>query len=146
MPADSSYAHLIAELGLALGITGLAPSDEGICQLVFDGRLVVQVVHVGAHGLVLLSCRIADHGLDAPQAERMARANFLQAGRGPVLCAAPDGRPHMQVALELSGCTAGALCPVLESLLDQAESWSRTQAHAADTPGARDPAVFLQSV
>ncbi|KAB0607346.1 type III secretion system chaperone [Castellaniella defragrans] len=147
MPADSSYAHLIAELGLALGIAGLAPSDEGICQLVFDGRQVVQLVHVGARGLVLLSCRLADHGIDARQAERMARANFLQAGRGVVLCAAPDGRPHMQVAQELAGCTAATLCAALESLLDQAESWSRAQARTADpASGGRDPAFFLQSV
>ena len=78
MSADSPYARLIAELGQTLGIAGLAPSAEGICQLVFDGRQVVQVVHVGAHGLVLVSCRLADHLIDAPQAERMARANFTQ--------------------------------------------------------------------
>src|SRR5690606_6710810 len=102
MSADSSYARVISDLGRALGMTGLAPSDEGICQLVFDGRQVVQIMPVGARGLVLLSCRLADHGIDARQADRMARANFMQAGHGVVLCVAPDGRPHMQVALKLA--------------------------------------------
>ncbi|HET8597397.1 MAG TPA: type III secretion system chaperone [Castellaniella sp.] len=144
MSADSPFARLIADLGRTLGIDALAPSQDGICQLVFDGRHVVQLVHLGARGRVLISCRLADHGIDARQADRMARANFLQAGHGAVLCAAPDGRPHMQVALELDGCTAAVLGPALESLLDQAESWN--QAPAADAPDMRDPAVFLQSV
>lgn len=146
MSADSPYARLIAELGQTLGIAGLAPSAEGICQLVFDGRQVVQVVHVGAHGLVLVSCRLADHLIDAPQAERMARANFMQAGQGVVLCVAPDGRPHAQVALRLADCTAATLCPVLESLLDQADAWGRAPAGATEASAARDPAFFLQSV
>jgi len=146
MSADSPYARLIAELGQTLGIAGLAPSAEGICQLVFDGRQVVQVVYVGAHGLVLVSCRLADHGIDARQADRMARANFMQAGHGAVLCLAPDGRPHVQVALKLAECTAATLCPVLESLLDQADAWARAQSDAAAAPAARDPAFFLQSV
>ncbi|MGB7483461.1 type III secretion system chaperone [Castellaniella ginsengisoli] len=146
MSADSSYARVISDLGRALGMTGLAPSDEGICQLVFDGRQVVQIMPVGARGLVLLSCRLADHGIDARQADRMARANFMQAGHGVVLCVAPDGRPHMQVALKLAECTAETLCPALESLLDQAESWNRAQAQSSGQPGTRDPAVFLQSV
>lgn len=144
MSVDSSYVHLIAELGRTLGIAGLAPSAEGICQLVFDGRQIVQVVHVGAHGLVLVSCRLADHGIDGRQADRMARANFMQAGHGPVLCLAPDGRPHVQVALTLSECTASMLCSVLESLLDRADDWTR--AGASEASAARDPAFFLQSV
>ncbi|MFC4297765.1 type III secretion system chaperone [Castellaniella hirudinis] len=146
MSVDSPYVRLIAELGSTLGIAGLAPSAEGICQLVFDGRQVVQVVHVGAHGLVLVSCQMADHGIDARQADRMVRANFMQAGHGAVLCLAPDGRPHMQVALKLAECTAATLCPVLESLLDQADAWAQASVAATDVPGPRDPAFFLQSV
>lgn len=147
MSVDPPFARLISELGQSLGIAALAPSDEGICQLVFDGRHVVQVLHAGARDQVLLSCRLADHGIDALQADRMVRANFLQAGRGVVLCLAPDGRPYMQVAIELAGCSAATLCPALEALLDQAERWSQGMA-GADSPGARpiDPAVFLQSV
>lgn len=144
MSVDSSYAHLIAELGRTLGIADLAPSAEGVCQLVFDGRQIVQVVHVSAHGQVLVSCRLADHGIDARQADRMARANFMQAGHGAVLCLAPDGRPHMQVALNLSECTASMLCSVVESLLDRADDWTR--AGAAEASTSRDPAFFLQSV
>jgi len=144
MSADSPFARLLADLGRSLGIDGLAPTQDGICQLVFDGRHVVQLVHLAARDRVLISCRLADHGIDGRQADRMARANFLQAGHGAVLCAAPDGLPHMQAALELDGCTAAILGPVLESLLDQAESWN--QAQAAGAPDTRDPAVFLQSV
>ena len=110
MSVDPTFARVISELGQSLGIAGLAPSGDGMCQFVIDGRHLMQVVHVGARGQVLLSCRLADHGIDGRQAERMVRANFLQAGRGVVLCVAPDGRPHMQVGLELAGCSAAALC------------------------------------
>lgn len=146
MPVDSPFARLISDLGQILGIAGLAPSDEGICQMVFDGRHVVQAMHLPGNGLVLLSCRLSDHGVDAAQAERMARANFLQAGRGVVLCIGPDGRPCMQVAVDLSGCTADTLSRLLESLLDQAENWSWDAAPAKSSGGRPDPSFFLQSV
>ncbi|MHA3904765.1 CesT family type III secretion system chaperone [Castellaniella sp. WN] len=146
MSVDSSFIRLIAELGHDLGIAGLAPSDEGICQLVFDGRHVVQMMHLQARDLVLVSCRLADHGIDAGQAERMARANFMQAGHGVVLCVDPEGRPCMQAALGPAGCTAAALCALLESLLDQAEAWPGAQDRATGASGVRDPSVFLQSV
>lgn len=145
MSVNPLYAQLIADLGQTLGMAGLAPTHDGICQLVFDGQHVVQLVYVPAADSVLLSCRLADHGIDADQAHRMARANFMQAGRGTVLCVAPDGRPYMQAALPLGGCTAGQLCSMLESLLDQAESWASAR---VCTPAARDtdPAIYLQSV
>ena len=146
MPADTSYAHLIADLGQLLGIAGLAPTDEGLCQLVFDARQVVQVLHVPARDQVLVSCRLADHGIDGAQAERMARANFMQAGQGAVLCVAPDGRPYMQAALPLDGCTAARLCPFLESLLDEADRWALAQERTSMPTGVQDPAFFLQSV
>jgi len=146
MLADSPFARLIADLGHALGIAGLAPSAEGLCQLVFDAQQVIQIVHVPARNQVLLSCRLADHGVDAAQTERMARANFMQAGQGVVLCVAPDGRPHMQTALPLTGCTAAQLCPVLESLLDQADTWNQPPGRTSGPPGLQDPAFFLQSV
>ena len=147
MSADSTYTRLIADLGQILGIAGLTPTEDGLCQLVFDGRQMVQVLHARAWNQVLVSCRLSDHGADAAQAERMARANFMQAGQGIVLCIAPDGRPHMQAALPMAACTAADLCSLLESLLDQADTWGQSQGGASGPPGGRhDPSVFLQSV
>jgi hypothetical protein len=146
MPTNSHFARLISEFGQSLGMADLALSDEGICQLVIDTRHVVQVVHVGARDQVLISCRLADHGVDALQAERMARANFLQAGRGVVLCVAPDGRPYMQVAVEMVGCSSTNLCQALEALLDQAERWGESSTDHASGRSPRDPTLFMQRV
>src|SRR5690606_41350395 len=104
MSADSPYASLIAELGRTLGIAGLAPSADGICQLVFDGRQVVQVIHVGAHGLVLISCRSADHGIDARQADRLERANVMPACRGMVRSAASCGMTAQLLGIWPTAC------------------------------------------
>lgn len=150
MSDDASFARLMADFGQGLGLTDLTPSAEGVCQFVVDGRHLVQVMDAGARGLVFLSCRLADHGIDAAQAERMARANFLQAGRGAILCVAPDGRPYLQAALDRAACRAEALTAALEALLDQAESWTRgndaRDVSPGRAPGGKDPALFLRSV
>lgn len=148
MSADASFASLISELGQTLGIAGLAPVD-GLCELVIDGRHVVQIVHMGARDQVLLSCRLGNDHVDAAQAALMVRANFMQAGRGAVLCQSPDGKPCMQVALALSGCGAAMLYAALESLLDEAERWGERltrESAPATLAGASDPALLLQSV
>ncbi len=115
-----------------------------------DGRHLVNVVDASDRGLVFLSCRLADHEADDAQAARMARANFLQAGRGVVLCVAPDGRPYMQLALELEECQAGTLTEALEVLLEQAESWAQggeaKDVSSKQNPGDSDPALLVQSV
>ncbi|WP_454006016.1 CesT family type III secretion system chaperone [Alcaligenes sp. Marseille-Q7550] len=150
MSDTSMFAKLMADFGRALGIAHLAPSAEGVCQFWVDGRHLVQVVDASDHDLVFLSCRLADHVIDDAQAARMARANFMQAGRGVVLCVAPDGRPHMQLALGRADCQAEALIEALEALLEQAENWVQgkdtQQAGPRRDPGGSNPAVLLQSV
>lgn len=143
MVVQPSFDQLIAELGEIFGMADLRPSNDGVCQLVIDGRHVVHVVHVGARGLVLLSCRLSDYGVDAHQAQRMLRANFLQAGRGLVMCVAADGRPYVQVALEQHTCKGDAVCETLELLLNEAERWQKGESHQA---GPRGSNIFLQSV
>lgn len=148
MPVDHAFERLLSEFGQSLGIAGLEPSAEGLCQLVFDGCHVVQIVHMGARGQVLLSCFLGDGQVDAAQAGLMARANFLQAGCGAVVCQAPDGRPCMQVALPLSGCGAASLGVALEALLEQADRWRERLAREAATSALSrgGPASFLQAV
>lgn len=148
MTEDSTFTRLLSELGQILGIAPLAPS-LGVCQLVFDGRHVVHLMHAGARDLVLLSCSLDGQGMDGSHALRMARADFLQAGNGGViLCVAPDGRPCMQLALALRDCSASDLETALESLLNQAERWADSAPADTAGPGRRpdDPALFLQSV
>lgn len=150
MPDDSLYTRLMADFGSALGIADLVPTADGVCQLMIDGRHMVNIVDASERDLVFLSCRLADHGIDDAQAVRMARANFLQAGGGVVLCVGPDGRPYMQLALERATCGAEDLVTALEGLLEQAEAWTR-EVDARNAPdkqdrGDADPALLIQSV
>lgn len=150
MSDPSLFAALMADFGTALGIADLAPSAKGICQFMVDGRHMVNVLDASDRGLVFLSCRLADHGVDEAQAVRMARANFLQAGRGAVLCVGPDERPYMQLALEFEGCQAEALVQALDALLEQAEGWVQGGGAQDDLPrqdsDGPDPTMLLKSV
>ncbi|WP_394065612.1 type III secretion system chaperone [Alcaligenes sp. WGS1538] len=150
MSDDSLFATLMADFGSALGIADLVPTADGVCQLMIDGRHMVNIVDASERDLVFLSCRLADHGIDDAQAVRMARANFLQAGRGVVLCVGPDGRPYMQLALERAACQAETLVAELEGLLDQVEAWTRGGDTQDVSPkqgrGDADPAMLVQSV
>lgn len=147
--SDPTFERIVSEFGQSLGIAGLAPTAAGICQLVFDGRHVVQLVFMGARGQVLLSCALPEARNAAACAEIMAKANFMQAGRGAVACLGPDGKAHMQAALPLSECGAVNLMGAVEALLNQADAWTdRLAREGAPTSaaGAYRPPMFLQSV
>ena len=143
---DPTFARIVSEFGSSLGMGGLQPSAEGVCQLVFDGRHVLRLISMGARGQVLLSCLLGPASADAGQAELMAKANFMQAGRGAVLCVGPDGKPHIQLALPYVECAPGALMAAVEALLDQADRWNERLVREA-APASRLPApMFFQSV
>ncbi|WP_260986112.1 type III secretion system chaperone [Bordetella genomosp. 13] len=142
---DPTFARIVSEFGHALGMPGLAPTSAELCQLVFDGRHVVQLIHMGARGQVLLSCVLPEAGNAQGCADLMAKANFMQAGRGAVVCRCPDGKVHMQLALPLPECSAVGLLGAVESLLNQADAWTERLARepAAPAPSSFNPAMFL---
>lgn len=142
----SAFEGLVKEFGAALGMPNLAPAQAtGLCQLVFDGKHVMQLIHVAARGQVLLSCEMGDTPCGPQQAALMAQANFMQAGGGAVLCQGSNGRAYVQMAIPLAECTASTMLAVSEALLDQADAWAR-KLNQDSAPPARTPAFFLQSV
>lgn len=118
-----SFSRLLSELGQLLGIPTLAPSSEGLCQLAFDGRHLLQIVWVRGREHILLSCPIGSSGITAEQALLAASSNFMQAAGGAVACAAPDGRLMLQLGVSMGSCEASTLMSAIEGLLDQVESW-----------------------
>lgn len=114
--------RIISELGQALGIPSLAARD-GLCELAIDNHHRLQVIVVAARRQILLSCAIGPAGLPAQQMQLMAQANFMQAGGGAVLCLAPDGRPHVQIAVPYEHAGAGNLIAAIEALLAQVDTW-----------------------
>lgn len=145
--ATPNFEHAVQEFGRVLGITGLAPAAAGVCQLVFDGKYVLHLLHVGARDLMLLSCQLDEVACGPVQAALMARANFMQAGRGAVLCQGPDSQAYLQIAVPLAECSGQVLLDATEALLDQADIWSERLRRAAADPAPFDlrpgPPAFL---
>lgn len=118
-----SFSRLLSEVGQLLGIPTLAPSSEGVCQLAFDNRHLLQIVYVGGRGQILLSCPIGSNNITPEQAMLVARSNFMQAAGGAVACAAPDGRLMLQFGVASDSCQASTLLSAIEVLLDEVETW-----------------------
>ena len=116
----------------------LAPGDDGVCQLVFDGRHVVTIVNFRARDHILLSCAVSSSGITAALAMLMASSNFMQAAGGTVACMAPDGRLILQLGVPQADCQAAGLLSAIECLLDQVETWESNLsrvAHNVDSAG-----------
>jgi hypothetical protein len=138
--------RIIADLGQALGMPGLAAHDN-VCELAIDGRHRVQLIVVGSRRQILMSCAVGPAALEPRHAVLMAQANFMQAGGGAVLCTAPDGRAHVQLAVPFEHASASGLIAALEALLAQIDVWDE-RLNRADTRGrpAGPPGFFMQPV
>lgn len=125
-----SFSRLLSEVGQVLGIPALAPSNEDVCQLAFDGRHLLQIVYIGARDHILLSCPVGPSKITAEQALLAASSNFMQAAGGAVACAAPDGRLVLQAGVLSGSCQARTLLSAIEGLLEQVETWEVKLARA----------------
>lgn len=121
--SSSSFLNLLSEVGRMLGIPALAPSNDGVCQLAFDNRHLLQIVYVRPRNQILLSCPVGPSKITAEQALLAASNNFMQAAGGAVACASPDGRLVLQLGINEGSCQANVLVSAIESLLDQVEAW-----------------------
>lgn len=117
------FKRLLSEVGQLLGIPTLAPGNEEVCQLAFDGRHLLQIVHVEGRDHILLSCPVGSGEITAEQAIFAASSNFMQAAGGAVACAAPDGRLVLQFGMPTESCQASTLLSAMERLLDEVEGW-----------------------
>jgi hypothetical protein len=138
--------RIIADLGQALGMPGLAAHDN-VCELAIDGRHRVQLIIIGSRRQILMSCAVGPVALEPRHAVLMGQANFMQAGGGVVLCTAPDGRAHVQLAVPFEHAGASGLIAALEALLTQVDVWDE-RLNRADTRGrpSGPPGFFMQPV
>lgn len=138
--------RIIADLGQALGMPSLA-AHNNVCELAIDGRHRVQLIVVGSRRQILMSCAVGPAAVEPRHAELMAQANFMQAGGGVVLCSAPDGRAHVQLAVPFEHAGPSSLISALEALLSQIDIWDE-RLNRADTRGrpSAPPPFFMQPV
>ena len=125
---------------------GLRAHDD-VCELAIDGRHRVQLIVVGSRRQILVSCAVGPTSLEARHARLMAQANFMQAGGGVVLCIAPDGRAHVQLAVAFEHAGASSLISALEALLAQIDIWDE-RLNRPDPQGRppTPPPFFMQPV
>lgn len=148
MSAARAQAAL-ALLGERLGLKGLRLDDSGACQLMFEQRWLVTLVHDAALRRIVLHCPLCT----APQAATLSlatlrallQANFMGQGcGGGQLALAPDGQIGLQSAVALSDADE-ALAPALETLLDQAERWSPRLQAGDPEPSQADAVAALSA-
>lgn len=118
-----SFSRLLSDIGQSLGMPSLAPSRDGVCQLAFDGRHLVDIVNVADREHILVSCSVGPGKVTAEQAMLVACSNFMQAAGGTVACTAPDGRLMLQMGVSYTACQANTLLTAIEGLLNQVETW-----------------------
>lgn len=123
--------HLIGALGTVMAMPGLRLSAAGTCQLLFDQRWLVTLVHDAATGMLWFHCPVgpaapADTRLSASTLSDMLRGNFMGQGcGGGALSIGPDGRPYLHLHIPLADAKVQDLHEGLEALLDHCEVWAR---------------------
>lgn len=128
MPADPRAMADLAELGRQIGIPDLCLDNTGCCQLNFDSRWLVTLLHTTVTRFWTVSCFLAVSGtaISADAQHAMLRANFMGGAgcAGGSLSISPDGRPCLQYRLAGDETSGRVLLATIENLLDQAEVWS----------------------
>lgn len=123
---------LLLALGERLGMPALALDAGGACQLVFDGRWLVTLLHHAAGGRLLLHCPVSAPDPSAEALRLLMEANFMgrASGRGS-FALGPDRRACFQIELPLALADAAQLQQGLEQLLDLAAVWAPRLERAA---------------
>lgn len=146
----STISELMTGLGQHLGMPGLQLDTSGCCQLLFDQRWLVTVVHQGALGRMALHCPVASahavQALGAAALRAMLQANFMGRGTGRCqLAICTEGRACLLIELALVETDGPVLLQALEQLLNQAQTWAEWMDRAglvAARPGPADTLAF----
>ncbi len=123
---------LLHDLGRRLGMEGLRLDDAGACQLLFDQRWLVTLLHLPGPGWIGLHCPVSAAGA-APALSQTVLLAMLQGsfigrgagGAGATLCVGPDQRAYLQQVMGLEGTGSERLEQAIEQLLVHAQTWSQ---------------------
>lgn len=151
MSSDMSHERatpdeLLSSLGQRLGIDGLRFSEEGLCELIFDGGLRTITMH--QRGNWLSAIQLQSHPLPAGDtlASQALAANFLWRGtNGATLALDSEQRLWAQRSPATAQPDTNDLLANLETLLDLAEAWQARKPPEESRPQAfeRPMSLFL---
>jgi hypothetical protein len=131
MSHAASAEELLSDLGRRMGLPALRTNAAGVCQLLFDQRWLVTLVHSGSSPCMGLQCPITAPGAQLGESGLLAmlQGSFLGAGAGGcTLCIGPDQRAYLQCFLPLPA-QPEQLSRTLEQLLNHAETWAERLSH-----------------
>ena len=137
---------VLQDLGERLGMPGLRLDEAGACQLLFDQRWLVTLVHVPPLASLGLHCPVTGAGeadrLPAASLLAMLKASFQgQGAGGATLCIGPGQRAYLQRVMQLPEPGAARVQQALEQLLNFAETWAErlSRPESATRPVAAPP-------
>ncbi|HSV46276.1 MAG TPA: type III secretion system chaperone [Ramlibacter sp.] len=141
---------LLSDLGQRLGMAGLCLDDAGCCQLLFDQRWLVTLLHLPAPGWLGLHCPVSAAGatdtLPRGTLLAMLQGSFVgrgAGGAGATLCVSPDQRAWLQQVVGIEGSSGERLEQAIEQLLVHAQAWSqRIESGGDDAPASAAPAQW----
>lgn len=137
MNQDQAQAAVLW-LGQQMGLPTLTLDAQGSCQLVFDQRWVVTLLHDGAADALGLHCPLGEPG-QAPRLPsrvlcQLLSANFMgQCTGGMHITLAPDQRLYLHASWPLTQAHT-ALHQRLELVLNEAERWAGVLTQSLDPP------------
>ncbi|WP_179280565.1 type III secretion system chaperone [Bordetella genomosp. 1] len=147
LPVPTAFSRMIDQIAAALGQPALPLSDDGICTLVVEDGLVLNLAAEPTGSLLVVFAQLGR----IPAAGRLALyGRLLQAngaGAGPCVLGVnrAEDTALISARLPLEGLTMDVFEPWFTRVIEQALAW-RTVVAAADAPVARAPAADADAV
>jgi hypothetical protein len=133
------------------GASGLATGEDGVCSLVFDGRMRVNLRANPATGELVVWSNLGDlpAGRAEPVLRALMRANlFGQGTRGGTLGLMPEGDDVvLAVRRPLDGMDVAALTALIELMIERHEALAPiVRAEGVQAPAAAPPAALQSAI
>ena len=129
---------LLAGYGRSLGLPDLAPDGQGVCRLLFDGDLTVDLEPMAGSDWLHVYSDLA--GLPSPDHALVYRelmeAHLFGRATGPAYfgCDSGVGRMFLVMTLETAGLDPARFSGLMDRFVEQARFW-RAKLDRIDQPG-----------
>lgn len=127
--------RLLSALGEAIGIHPLNFNDDGVCRLMLDGVLVIDIELQPDKGLLLLHSVVGPHpGDNLALCHQLLSANLFGRGTGEATLALDEQRDELLLfrTIRIEGTTPSEFVAAVESFSIHADYWTSQIMEAVD--------------
>lgn len=135
MAVTAALANLVAELGAAVGLPGLALDRDGRCALAFDGTLTVDLRHRAEEDDILVFADLGAPAAGTDTYRELLRGNHFWSGTlGGTLCLTGDAEPRVVLVrpIDWRGLDGARLAGMLDTFVNTARFWREVTADRGD--------------